>query len=131
MHYELFNLGINQNDEKLLPNVAYDKIQLNCSYNKSTGTFTSKTSYVFVNDKNQDSYKLAYKSNTGAVVGNITYEFLPAGPASAFLGKVPKDRIKDFLAENIGLVLSTQPIPFPARSKKSSRIISFHYLHLS
>ena len=101
LHYELFNLGINQNDEKLLPNVAYDKIQLNCSYNKSTGTFTSKTSYVFVNDKNQDSYKLAYKSNTGQKVGNITYEFLPASNASAFLGKVPKDRLKAFLAENI------------------------------
>ena len=101
LHYELFNLGINQNDEKLLPNVAYDKIQLNCSYNESTGTFTSKTSYVFVNDKNQDSYKLAYKSNTGKNLGNITYEFLPTSNASAFLGKVPKDRLKDFLKDNI------------------------------
>jgi len=101
LHYELFNLGIKQNDKKLLPNVVFDKIQLNCSYDSNTGAFPSKTSYVFVNDKNQESFKLAYKSNTGKDVGNITYEFLPASNASAFLGKVPKDRLKDFLAENI------------------------------
>ena len=101
LHYELFNLGIKQNDKKLLPNVAFDKIQLNCSYDDTTGAFPSKTSYVFVNDKNQESFKLAYKSNTGKDVGNITYEFLPASNASAFLGKVPKDRLKDFLAKNI------------------------------
>jgi len=101
LHYEKFNLGINQNDKKLLPNVVYDKIQLNCSYDDTTGAFPSKTSYVFVNDKNRESFKLAYKSNTGKDVGNITYEFLPASNASAFLGKVPKDRLKAFLAENI------------------------------
>ena len=101
LHYEKFNLGINQNDKKLLPNVVYDKIQLNCSYDARTGAFPSKTSYVFVNDKNQESFKLAYKSNTGKDVGNITYEFLPTSNASAFLGKVPKDRLKAFLAENI------------------------------
>ena len=122
LRYEKFNMQANINDSRDLPNVNFDKIQLDCSYDKETGTFKSKTSYAFVKDGQEGAFKLAYKSNTGAVVGNITYEFLPAGPASAFLGKVPKDRIKDFLAENIGLVLSTQPIPFPARSKKSSKL---------
>ena len=102
LNYELFNLAMNtQDDSKNLPNVAYDKIQLSCAYNKSTGTFTSKTSYVFVNDNKKSSYKLAYKSNTGKNLGNITYEFLPTSNASAFLGKVPKDRLKDFLKDNI------------------------------
>ena len=102
LHYELFNLAADtQDDSKNLPNVEYDKIQLSCEYNKSTGTFTSKTSYVFVNDNKKSSYKLAYKSNTGRNLGNITYEFLPTTNASAFLGKVPKDRLKDFLKDNI------------------------------
>jgi len=122
LKYDIFNMQANPNDAKDLPNINFDRIQLDCSYNETTGTFTSKTSYAFVKDGQEGAYKLSYKSNTGKDVVNITYEFLPAGPASAFLGKVPKDRVKDFLAENVELLLNSQPIPFPARSKKSSKV---------
>ena len=122
LNYEKFNMQVNPDDSRDLPNINFDRIQLDCSYDEATGTFKSKTSYAFVKDGKEGAYKLSYKSNTGKTVGNITYEFLPAGSASAFLGKVPKDRVKDFLAENVELMIKTQPIPFPARSKKSSKI---------
>jgi len=122
LNYDTFNMQANPDDSKDLPNINFDRIQLDCTYDDKTGTFTSKTSYAFVKDGQEGAYKLSYKSNTGKTVGNITYEFLPAGSASAFLGKVPKDRVKDFLAENVELMIKTQPIPFPARSKKSSKV---------
>ena len=122
LNYKTFNMQANPNDAADLPNINFDRIQLDCSYDEATGTFKSKTSYAFVKDGKEGAYKLSYKSNTGKSVGNITYEFLASGSASAFLGKVPKDRVKDFLAENVELMIKTQPIPFPARSKKSSKI---------
>ena len=108
LHYEKFNVAIDTQDDSLdLPDVEYDKIQLNCSYDDKNGAFPSKTSYVFVNNNKKLSFKLAYKSNTGKNVGNITYEFLPAQNASAFLGKVPKDRLKTLLDELIPLKTKT------------------------
>ena len=108
LHYEKFNVAIDTQDDSLdLPDVEYDKIQLNCSYDDKNGAFPSKTSYVFVNNNKKLSFKLAYKSNTGKNVGNITYEFLPAQNASAFLGKVPKDRLKTLLDELIPLKTET------------------------
>jgi len=104
LNYETFNLQANPNDSASLPDVNFDKIQLDCKYNKTSGTFPSRTSYIFVKDAGDLAYKLAYKSNTGGK-GNITYEFLPSGPASAFLGKVPKDRLQEFLKKNVPLAL--------------------------
>ena len=55
-------------------------------------------------DGNDDAYKLAYKSNTGtSTPGNITYEFLPSGKASAQLGKVPKDELTKWLSKQVDL----------------------------
>jgi len=104
LRYETFNMQANPDDTGNLPSVNFDKIQLDCKYDKSTGTFPSRTSYIFVKDAGDLAYKLAYKSNTGGKA-NITYEFLPSGKASAFLGKVPKDRLKEFLKENVPLAL--------------------------
>ena len=99
--YDEFNMNANEKDSDL-PDVSFDKIQLSCAYNKNTRSFTSKTSYVFVNDSKDASYKLAYKSNTGkGKIGNITYEFLPSSKASAFLGKVPKESLKVWLVNQI------------------------------
>lgn len=105
LKFEEFNLNANEKDTDL-PDVKFDKIQLDCTYDKTTRTFKSKTSYVFVNDEagfiKKAAYKLAFKSNTGSgSIGNITYEFLPTSNASAFLGKVPKDELKKWLADQI------------------------------
>ena len=90
-----------------LPNVYFNGIKLDCSYDEKTHKFNSKTSYLFVNDKsegNTEAYKMAYKSNTGqGSPGNITYEFLPSGKAAAQLGKVPKESLKIWLDEQIKL----------------------------
>ncbi|MBT6295499.1 MAG: hypothetical protein HOJ14_02945 [Nitrospina sp.] len=94
-----FNLQANAKDQKL-PNVDFDKIKLDVRYNEKKG-FISKTSYFFVSDGKRGAYKCAYKSNTGQSLGNITYEFLPDGSASAFLGKVPKDKLENLFGEFI------------------------------
>ena len=100
LKYTEFNLEANPFDQKL-PDIKFDSIALDASYDEDRG-FNSKTSYVYVTDKGQDSYKLAFKSNTGGgKIGNITYEFLPSAAASAFLGKVPKDKLKEWLIEQI------------------------------
>jgi hypothetical protein len=95
-----FNLEVNAKDQKL-PNVDFDKIELDVKYDKQKNLFTSKTAYFFVNDGKLGAYKCAYKSNTGQSLGNITYEFLPAGSAAAFLGKVPKDKLENLFGEFI------------------------------
>ena len=102
LKYTEFNLQANVNDQKL-PDVAFDSIDLDVSYDDKKG-FISKTSYVNVMDNDKDSYKLAFKSNTGEKIGNITYEFLPSSNASAFLGKVPKDQLQRWLVEQIKLL---------------------------
>jgi hypothetical protein len=99
LKFSEFNLQANANTQKL-PDVDYESITLDCEYDEKKG-FISKTSYLHVSDGNRGAFKLAFKSNTGKGVGNITYEFLPDGPASAFLGKVPKDKLKDWLKEQI------------------------------
>jgi len=103
LNYVEFNMNANEKDSDL-PDVVLDKITLNCTYLENTHSFKSKTSYVFVNDDKKESFKLAYKSNTGAAPigtsqGNITYEFLPSSKASAFLGKVPKESLKKWLTD--------------------------------
>ena len=105
LKYDEFNLNADEKSTDL-PDVKFDKIQLNCTYDKSTRTFKSKTSSVLVNDEagfiKKAAYKLAFKSNTGSgTIGNITYEFLPTSKASAFLGKVPKDELKKWLTDQI------------------------------
>ena len=102
LKYTEFNLQANVNDQKL-PDVVFDSIDLDVSYDDKKG-FISKTSYVNVMDNDKDSYKLAFKSNTGEKIGNITYEFLPSSNASAFLGKVPKDQLQKWLVEQIKLL---------------------------
>jgi len=102
LKYTEFNLQANVNDQKL-PDVVFDSIDLDVSYDDKKG-FISKTSYVNVMDNDKDSYKLAFKSNTGEKIGNITYEFLPSSSASAFLGKVPKDQLQKWLVEQIKLL---------------------------
>ena len=103
LHYTKFNLEAKEKDQKL-PNVQFDKIKLDCSYIESSHKFKSKTSQVFVTDNGDDAYKLSYKSNTGeGKIGNITYEFLPSGTAAAQLGKVPKDKLKEWLEDQIKL----------------------------
>jgi len=102
LKYTEFNLQANVNDQKL-PDVVFDSIDLDVSYDDKKG-FISKTSYVNVMDNDKDSYKLAFKSNTGEKIGNITYEFLPSSNASAFLGKVPKDQLQRWLVEQIKLL---------------------------
>jgi hypothetical protein len=103
LNYVTFNMNANEKDSDL-PDVVLDKISLDCTYLPNTHSFKSKTSYVFVDDDKAASYKLAYKSNTGAAPigtsqGNITYEFLPSSKASAFLGKVPKESLKKWLTD--------------------------------
>tara|TARA_B100000780_G_scaffold188211_1_gene132273 strand:- start:27 stop:1682 length:1656 start_codon:yes stop_codon:yes gene_type:complete len=107
LNYVEFNMNASEKESDLA-DVEFDKIQLNCEYTEKTGSFKSKTSYVFVNDGESGlSYKLAYKSNTGAgKIGNITYEFLPSSKASAFLGKVPKESLKRWLDEQINFLRS-------------------------
>ena len=100
LKYQEFNLQANIKDQKL-PNVKFDRIEIDCTYNKKTHAFESKTSQVYVKDGDRGGFKLGFKSNTGAGIGNITYEFLPDGKASAFLGKVPKDKLKEWLVEHI------------------------------
>jgi len=103
LKYTEFNLQANPMDQKL-PDIKFESIALDASYDDTRG-FNSKTSYVYVTDKGQDSYKLAFKSNTGGgKIGNITYEFLPSSNASAFLGKVPKDKLKEWLIDQIQLL---------------------------
>jgi len=102
LKYTEFNLQANIKDQKL-PDVVFDSIDLDVSYDDKKG-FNSRTSYVNVLDNNKDSYKLAFKSNTGEKIGNITYEFLPSSSASAFLGKVPKDQLQKWLVEQIKLL---------------------------
>jgi hypothetical protein len=103
LNFEEVNLELRPGKQDL-PDVIVDKIKLDCTFNDKTKQFTSKTSYLFVKEGTV-GFKLAYKSNTGDTnLGNITYEFLATQGASAFLGKVPKDRlkhmIKTFLAED-------------------------------
>ena len=118
-------MNANEKDSDL-PDVVLDKISLNCTYLPNTHSFKSKTSYVFVNDDKEASYKLAYKSNTGAAPigtsqGNITYEFLPSSKASAFLGKVPKESLKKWLTDIVntakllpkGFIGPVKPIMMP------------------
>ncbi len=99
MRFEEVNLESNAKDLKL-PKVVVDDIKLDCTF--KGGQFTSKTSYLFVKEGTA-GFKLAYKSNTGDTkLGNITYEFLATSGASAFLGKVPKDRLKKMIKTFIG-----------------------------
>jgi hypothetical protein len=125
LNYVEFNMNANEKDSDL-PDVILDEISLNCTYLPNTHSFKSKTSYVFVNDDKEASYKLAYKSNTGAAPigtsqGNITYEFLPSSKASAFLGKVPKESLKKWLTDIVntakllpkGFIGPVKPIMMP------------------
>ena len=116
LRYQEFNLQTKVKDQKL-PNVKFKSIDLNCTYNNRSNAFESKTSQVYVNDGKRGAYKLGFKSNTGSGIGNITYEFLPDGPASAFLGKVPKDQLKQWLVDYIqkkkGGKLVTENIQMP------------------
>jgi hypothetical protein len=99
LRFEEVNLESNAKDLKL-PDVVVDDIKLDCTF--KDGQFTSKTSYLFVKEGTA-GFKLAYKSNTGDTnLGNITYEFLATSGASAFLGKVPKDRLKKMIKTFIG-----------------------------
>ena len=100
LRYQEFNLQAKFKDQKL-PDVKFDRIEIDCTYNENTHAFESKTSQVYVKDGDRGGYKLGFKSNTGSGLGNITYEFLPDGKASAFLGKVPKDKLKEWLVEHI------------------------------
>ena len=61
LKYTEFNLQADVKDQKL-PDVAFDSIDLDVSYNDKQG-FISKTSYVNVVSNDKDSYKLAFKSN--------------------------------------------------------------------
>tara|TARA_B110000467_G_C18290453_1_gene464444 strand:+ start:47 stop:1516 length:1470 start_codon:yes stop_codon:yes gene_type:complete len=100
LKFSEFNLESTANTQKL-PNVKFDKIEMDCAYDEKKG-FLSKTSYFYVTDStNKQSFKCAFKSNTGKGVGNITYEFLAADGAAAFLGKVPKDQLKIWLEKQI------------------------------
>jgi hypothetical protein len=105
LKFEEVNLELRPRQQEL-PEVQVTSIKLDCSFDNEKGErgkFTSKTSYLYVKE-GQSGFKLAYKSNTGDKIGNITYEFLATQNASAFLGKVPKDRlakmIKTFLAKD-------------------------------
>jgi hypothetical protein len=110
-----FNLESKANTQKL-PNVKFDKIEMNCAYDEKKG-FLSKTSYFYVIDStNKQSFKCAYKSNTGKGVKNITYEFLAAEGAAAFLGKVPKDQLKKWLANQIKALNKTDAREMPQGS---------------
>jgi len=110
LNYTEFNLQAKESEQKL-PQIEFDGIKLDCSYDKKNHKFTSKTSYVYVKDAKKDAYKLAYKSNTGtSVPGNITYEFLPSGTASAQLGKVPKDELTKWLKEQVDLYKGTEKL---------------------
>ena len=100
LHYTEFNLQVKVKDQKL-PNVNFNSIDLNCSYNDKANEFISKTGNVYVDDGPRGAYQLGFRSNTGTGIGNITYEFLPVGPSSAFLGKVPKDKLAGWLIEQI------------------------------
>jgi len=103
LKYDLFNMNADETDNDL-PDVTFDGIKLDCSYDTTTHKFNSKTSYVFVKDGPDDAYKMAYKSNTGkGNPGNITYEFLPSGKAAAQLGKVPKESLKKWLESQVQL----------------------------
>ena len=100
LRYQEFNLQAKFKDQAL-PDVQFKRIEIDCTYDEKKNQFTSKTSQVFVTDGDRGGYKLGFKSNTGAGIGNITYEFLPDGRAAAFLGKVPKDKLKQWLVEHI------------------------------
>ena len=101
LDYDVFNLELHDAKGDL-PNVKFDSIKLDCTYDKKNHKFKSKTSQVFVNDGTRGAFKMSYKSNTGtSKVGNITYEFLPSGPAAAQLGKVPKESLKKWLTDQI------------------------------
>jgi len=100
LKYQEFNLQAKFKDQAL-PDVQFKRIEIDCTYDEKKNQFTSKTSQVFVTDGDRGGYKLGFKSNTGAGIGNITYEFLPDGKAAAFLGKVPKDKLKQWLVEHI------------------------------
>jgi hypothetical protein len=110
LNYTEFNLQTAKGYKGDLPEIKFNGIKLDCSYDKKNHKFESKTSYVYVKDKTDDAYKLAYKSNTGTGVGNITYEFLPVGKASAQLGKVPKDELKKWLKEQVDLYKGTEKL---------------------
>ena len=100
LKYTEFNLNANEKISDL-PNVKFDTIILDCSYDAENYKFKKKTGTVLVND-GTPAYKMTYKSNTGeGKLGNITYEFLPASGATAFLGKVPKDSLKSWLTTQI------------------------------
>ena len=43
LNYDTFNMQANPDDSKDLPNINFDRIQLDCTYDDKTGTFTSKT----------------------------------------------------------------------------------------
>ena len=110
LNYAEFNLEAKASEQDL-PVIKLNGIKLDCSYDKTKHQFKSKTSYVYVKDKIDDAYKLAYKSNTGtSTPGNITYEFLPTGKASAQLGKVPKDELKKWLKEQVDLYKGTEKL---------------------
>ena len=121
LRYQEFNLQDKFNQQKL-PNIKFGGIQLDCSYDEKNYQFKSKTSYVFVKDGDRGAYKMAFRSNTGTGLGNITYEFLPDGPASAQLGKVPKDKFQEWLTDNIqkrqkkGGKLITEDVKIPQHS---------------
>ena len=78
-----------------------------------------------MSDKNEASYKLAYKSNTGSGIGNITYEFLPSSKASAFLGKVPKDKLKEWLIDQIKLLGKDAANVYMPQGTKLSKTFDF------
>ena len=100
LHYTEFNLQMDPK-KQALPKIKFNGMQINCSYDEKSYTFTSKTAYVYVSDGDRGAFKMAFRSNSGTTIGNITYEFLPDGPASAQLGKVPKDKFQEWLTDNI------------------------------
>jgi len=115
LNFTEFNLEAKSNTQKL-PNVKFDKIEMDCEYDEKKG-FLSKTSYFYVTDTaSKKSFKCAYKSNTGKGVGNITYEFLAAEGASAFLGKVPKPELKSWLENQIKALNKTDAREMPQGS---------------
>lgn len=99
LRFEEVNLELRPG-KQTLPKVEVTDIKLDCTFDPKKGQFTSKTSYLFV-EEGTVGFKLAYKSNTGDnKLGNITYEFLASAGASAFLGKVPKDKLKKMISSS-------------------------------
>lgn len=88
LHYDILNLETNAKEFEFF--AEYQTFNIDISFDGRRKQFNSVTSEIKIK-YNGNGYRMQVKSNKSGI-GNVTFEYKADG-GSAFLGKVPKDRL--------------------------------------